>query len=137
MKETGILFSAPMVRALLAGTKTQTRRVVKPQPIVDRSWSGVPGDRLWVKETHALRLDCEPGTEKAKRYVAYRADGSDLSDRWHDYGDRWRPSILMPRWASRITTAVRDALAEAKVTPADTLPAEIVEAVLKAIADER
>ena len=70
MKERPILFSAPMVRAILAGTKTQTRRAVKPQPThfnpvgvprrarpdapssdVIRCPYGQPGDRLWVRET--------------------------------------------------------------------------------------
>src|SRR5690242_9059603 len=77
VREQPILFSAPMVRALLAGTKTQTRRVVKPQPgqvaaartplhpAVEalcpeiRCPYGVPGDRLWVRET--LRRDKETG----------------------------------------------------------------------------
>lgn len=67
MKERGILFSAPMVRALLAGTKTQTRRVLKEQPqrggwpwppmtdtdraaVLVHCPYGAPGDRLWVRE---------------------------------------------------------------------------------------
>ncbi len=79
MKARPILFSAPMIRALLAGAKTQTRRVVKPQPgdldrpfqLDDGSWHvcasrgghmsplpcpyGRPGDLLWVRETWAMR----------------------------------------------------------------------------------
>lgn len=81
MKERPILFSAPMVRALLAGTKTQTRRVVKPQPetadvenrrIVPyigagdrlarelRCPYGGPGDHLWVREDHYRYGHWEP-----------------------------------------------------------------------------
>ena len=144
VKERPILFSAPMVRAILAGTKTQTRRVVKtPKGIVSLyrpfpndpqnvqgidadgiiGWYaipsvcpyGQPGDRLWVRETFAKRLDCQDGSDKAKHYVMYRADCAGESGptdpmNWHDYGDGWTPSIFMPRWASRITlelTAVR------------------------------
>ena len=152
MTDRPILFSASMVRALLAGTKTQTRRVVKPQPpaqFVDyngghpasfdvssgrpgfcwslgradasqRFWPGMhkqvycpygaPGDRLWVRETWAR--DSEDGA------VFYRADvgtGNEADDWQHNIdfgasGYRWRPSIHMPRAASRITleiTAVR------------------------------
>ncbi len=77
MKERPILFSAEMVRALLAGTKTQTRRIVKPQgavltdhlaralkvrpptsqnaPVVPCPF-GQPGDRLWVREQHHITL---------------------------------------------------------------------------------
>jgi hypothetical protein len=139
MTERPILFSAPMVRALLAGTKTQTRRAVKPQPVQQREgwswWSkalgaghlhtaadamvrlmepycpyGAPGDRLWVRETWAR--DDEDAA------LFYRADvgtGNEADDWQHNIdvgasGYRWRPSIHMPRAASRITleiTAVR------------------------------
>ena len=122
MKERPILFNAPMVRALLAGTKTQTRRVVKMKPhhqIEERddgtpwpwmydgernadSWLacpyGQPGDRLWVRETfgHFERnKNFAPGCD-----VFYRADGESLAVK------PWRPSIHMPRWASRITLEV-------------------------------
>ena len=61
MKERPILFSGPMVRAVLEGRKTQTRRVVKPQQMMDLPVSycpyGIPGDRLWVRETWAPNGD--------------------------------------------------------------------------------
>lgn len=84
-----ILFSAPMVNALLAGTKTQTRRLVKPQPgedgtnvygidatqaaVIRKAWKpyALPGDRLWVKETFA---PCEAQIRKG--HFHYRADGA-------------------------------------------------------------
>lgn len=127
MKERPILFSAPMVRAILEGRKTQTRRIVK-HPIESHpvrhmeggaffkcvngeEWwvkfpYGKPGDRLWVRETWRAFKDNslyeEPGTE-----VDYRATPAS----WAKGSDApWKPSIHMPRWASRINleiTAVR------------------------------
>ncbi len=104
MKERPILFSAPMVRAILDGSKTQTRRVVKLQTPkaasisdfcvdgirVGRCPYGQPGDRLWVREAWA---DCD----KLVRYYA--------TDDVHPLRKK-RPSIHMPRWASRITLEV-------------------------------
>jgi hypothetical protein len=90
MKERPILFSAPMVRALLAGTKTQTRRVVKPQPEqgcighfgpgnpfirgerdATRCPYGQPGDRLYVREAWRTGsdLDAFSGSEIAEKCV--------------------------------------------------------------------
>jgi hypothetical protein len=128
MKERPILFSGPMVRALLAGTKTQTRRVVKPI-LSEREWIeernggefwrcadgeptcyngvwetheyaqqarivlpyGQPGDRLWVRETFApTALD---------GVYQYKASGGLI-------GTTWKPSIHMPKAASRITLEV-------------------------------
>jgi hypothetical protein len=145
MKERPILFSGPMVRAILNGQKTQTRRVVKPQPnqefvgpsmhwlylghgerMVARDWKpivrcpyGKPGDRLWVRETHQF-VEAYDGPG-----VSYRADDQIRAcvyaeDDWeclrtpvgvgkvlHDFGDHpWRPSIFMPRWASRLTLEI-------------------------------
>lgn len=165
MVERPILFSGPMVRALLAGTKTQTRRICTKARDVAGGWAasvhpdgsglgwiawypkpvsaeetrrlypgeqgfrcpyGVLGHRLWVRETWA---------SVEEDLVAYRADGktgawmgngeggrmfihhgwirgvADREKRGHwvglgKYGDRWRPSIFMPRWASRITLEV-------------------------------
>ena len=125
MKERPILFSSDMVRELLSGRKTQTRRVVKPQPqsaqmISDRMASlcypamlhracpyGAPGDRLWVRETHHVNHTGE--------VVHYRADypvdgdpfNADECGEDHALeGEKWRPSIHMPRWASRLTLEV-------------------------------
>lgn len=109
MKERPILFSAPMVRAILGGTKTQTRRVCKGQR--ERSSSadfqigrcpyGLPGDRLWVREswsTHTC-FDDVPPMHLTTRSLHYFADGDCQTG-------RKRPSIHMPRWASRITLEV-------------------------------
>ena len=113
MKEKPILFSGPMIRAILANTKTQTRRAFKTKnggvwpnandlpgmrQILRSCPYGQPGDRLWVRETfgHFERNEnFAPGCE-----VFYRADGESLAV------EPWRPSIHMPRWASRITLEI-------------------------------
>lgn len=142
MKERPILFSAPMVRAILEGRKTQTRRIVKPQPdefmkaLDGGKWMwvhdsderylnfdtgfcpyGQPGDRLWVRETWGIAdewlHDCETDPP---RTIAYRANLAarnfdpvydvDTSD-WGGWERmKWKPSIHMPRWASRITLEI-------------------------------
>lgn len=126
-KARPILFSAPMIRALLAGTKTQTRRVVKPQPSLssdtaflglDGIWRfshptrrgpvsheaddvrcpyGAAGDLLWVRETWL---------EDGER-VHYRADTADMEGAAKMLGG-WRPSIFMPRQHSRITLRITE-----------------------------
>lgn len=122
MKERPILFSSPMVRAILECRKTQTRRVVKPQPVSVNS-CGVPffpdgggpvdyrlcpygtvGSRLWVRETWA--------PTSVKDNCVYLADFRDRrGDYWGSVASapedvRWRPSIHMPRFASRITLEI-------------------------------
>lgn len=118
-KERPILFSGEMVRAILDGRKTQTRRVMMPQPnpitgtpvrgkVYTSGWFedgpapdyvyklcpyGQTGDRLWVRETWA---DCDP--------IRFRADL--FRGLWKDNDQVWKPSIFMPRWASRITLEV-------------------------------
>lgn len=172
-KERPIIFSGPMVQAILAGQKTQTRRLVKLPPwawllgadldraFPDKAWTVTPclqvpcsngttqrlrnpwgfpnatwGERgevvpvptrLWVRETWG-DADCfyqghgndNPGV------VAYRADRSAIQfkaltprpvpayDRstWNWGSIKWRPSIHMPRWASRLTLAVTDVRAQ-------------------------
>ena len=116
--ERPILFSGEMVKAILAGRKTQTRRVVKPQPdggpwpnaashiewcdlVADTDYYvasghcpyGKVGDRLWVRESW-LRIG-------ASADVWYKAD-----DVFLEGSTPWRPSIHMPRWASRITLEI-------------------------------
>lgn len=172
-RERPILFSGPMVRALLEGRKSQTRRIVNPQPpspeavrklagddyhwlaperhtehsvhrpvgpvwaVRDlmgcepglRSPFGVPGDRLWVRETFAIECNVEdnlPPHNDGRPIRRYNyADGDDRWEQTHyratdpdpdlciadafgdeDCGVRWKPSIHMPRWASRITLRV-------------------------------
>ncbi len=79
MRERPIIFSGPMVHAILAGAKTQTRRLVKPQPpdlnqpFPDCPY-GVPGDRLWCKETFCTAGDTE---DAVPRWYMYRADYAD------------------------------------------------------------
>ncbi len=115
MKERPILFSAPMVCAILEGRKTQTRRALNPQPAGGHQQGvigplnsignllickhGSPGDRLWVRETF-----CWSGYASDPEEVLYRADEEyTLEDR----GDLpWKPSIFMPRWASRISLEI-------------------------------
>lgn len=125
MKEHPILFSGPMVRAILDGRKTQTRRVVNPQPKVVHDFYpdgtleterlfrnggrircpyGVLGDRLWVRETCYLTAGGDDGEPMCVPPVSYAADGPVSRERYPFV----RASIHMPRWASRITLEVVD-----------------------------
>jgi hypothetical protein len=113
MIERPILFSAPMIRAILAGTKTQTRRIIKPQPATHHDISpfdcrhGLPGDQLWVRETFwRARKDCKY-PDKAKSWIGYPADLNDNGKSfWESWGFKKTPSIHMPRAASRITIEI-------------------------------
>ena len=91
MKDRPILFSAPMVRAILDGKKTMTRRIYKPR--FDK-WK--VGDRLWVKETFALSII----GDYHHYQVHYRADNIPSA--------KWKPSIFMPRRDSRILLKITD-----------------------------
>lgn len=98
MKERPILFNGDMVRAVLAGQKTQTRRPKFRCPY------GQPGDRLWVRETFAYAQD---GT------VVYRA--SMVGSPWDAITRRaitWHPSIHMPRAICRIILGITDVRVE-------------------------
>lgn len=147
VKERPILFSGPMVRAILDGRKTQTRRVMKRQPATDdfadyrtdlgypasegKLWAGfwgdpktkqvnkesggemgsplyydcpygTKGDRLWVRETWRVRGGREYEYQRHQPSVVYRVT-ADVADQ---VCGEWRPSIFMPRWASRLTLEI-------------------------------
>lgn len=131
MKERPILFSAPMVRAILDGTKTQTRRVAhvtdegcRPGFItptagftprrIESHYTycpyGQPGDRLWVRETHAIVPRTAYANSVGVNQVLRPDDNHDAAvfrEGWErSKPGRWRPSIHMPRWASRITLEI-------------------------------
>ncbi len=133
VKERPILFSEPMVRAIIAGQKTQTRRVVKaglqPDEWLDRcqynakGWAvnndegcdckhgvscpyGEIGDRLWVREAWSIVPHVTEDGPKNKA----KGDGTGVTWRaaWdgNPSGFKWKPSIHMPRWASRINLEI-------------------------------
>ena len=119
-RERGIIFSGESVRAIFAGRKTTTRRVVKPRPtlvldakasvaaFVDRRLTpmgerdvlvrcpyGAPGDQLWVRETWR-------GGDDTLDTVNYRAD----ADGFDQFALTWRSPIFMPRRFSRLTLEI-------------------------------
>lgn len=122
MKERGMIFNGEMVRALLDGRKTQTRRTVKPQPdedglakVINGPWVdtsernyrcpfGDIGDRIWVRETW----------NKYGGLLTYRADHDWIDDMRKETvcTAKWVPSIHMPRWASRILLEITDVRVE-------------------------
>lgn len=121
-KERPILFSGPMVRAIRDGRKTQTRRVCRNngEPGPERIWGvgdckyGSPGDRLWVKETWFPSPVGQPASNvKIPKAlpdgwtVLYAASGDTISKPLH-----WKPSIFMPRWASRLTLEITAVMVE-------------------------
>jgi hypothetical protein len=170
MKEKPIIFSGPMVQAILNGTKTQTRRVVNPQPklrapVNIESWQagitafksgqfgvyregkpigrwglesilkcpyGQPGDQLYVRE--AFQIESNYGIDSEENYPPPFNDGRpihrvsdeedwDFGPYWeqchyratddkpmleYEDGLPWKPSIFMPKWASRIKLLIKD-----------------------------
>lgn len=169
VRERPILFSGPMVRAILFGRKTQTRRVVTPTPpewidsfgytaftpaghVSGRGyWKGVPGDegpgekffkspygmpadRLWVREaweflgtdmnkwgrTHRTQTGVvRYATDSARRHIDTEWQNV---EKWMTRRRGTRPSIHMPRWASRLTLEITDVRVERvrAITPEDT-----------------
>lgn len=150
MKERGMIFNGEMVRAILDGRKTQTRRPIKWKQtrfteIGEREdgskwpWSedaehacdfwhpcpfGSVGDRIWVRETFQGPLFdydlmdnyCkDPTPFKKPEFCVYKADGVPAPE-FYDADDElhccWRPSIHMPRWASRILLEITNVRVE-------------------------
>jgi hypothetical protein len=127
MKDRGIIFSGPMVRAILDGRKSMTRRLkgledvnrfpsqMTPIYLVDyfrmplpgtmKCPYGQPGDRLWVRETWMKGTPDDILLGIGKRSVVYKTDQD--ADVWGNIY-RWHPSIFMPRWASRILLEITD-----------------------------
>lgn len=146
-----IIFNAEMVQAVLSGKKTQTRRVIKPQPFFCNGafqWEtpqytnntashcysgdnerferfllnycpyGKPGDELWVRETFCIGKitggdAIEGGSENL--FVDQTFTDKDLIYKEHCISNNididhliWKPSIFMPRWASRIQLLIKD-----------------------------
>ncbi len=134
MVDRPILFSSPMVRALLDGRKTQTRRILKNAPTEPgwllyyevngkRTWvgpNGYPsmpcmlrfavGDRLWVRETFrgATGYDNIRPAAWGNKPIWYEADGEPDVKLWWHLSTKKRVAIHMPRWASRLTLTVTD-----------------------------
>ncbi len=128
MKERPILFSGPMVRAIREGRKTQTRRAIKfawcgsiealmHQATFDPAYKcpyGKPGDRLWARETWGLMsyhdttdwcrgsISGVSESELREQYLVEHAANWNLPNE----SAYWRPSIHMPRWASRIALEI-------------------------------
>lgn len=144
MKERPILFSAPMVRTILEGRKTVTRRVLKfnaagRAAYFGKQWHpddldiakacpyGQPGDRLWVRET--WRTDSGLDMQKPSSFCAwpvkYLADNAarTCGALFGNTNGKTRVSIHMPRWASRITLEVTGVRVERlqDITPAQIL----------------
>ncbi|HFD2516111.1 TPA: hypothetical protein ACF22B_002918 [Klebsiella quasipneumoniae subsp. similipneumoniae] len=157
MKERGMIFNGEMVRAILDGRKTQTRRIMKPQPKPSKSrpgdfWFsskklesmvhvsdlapgnspiadyhlfiqehccpfGAVGDRIWVRETFSPVDDTQYGGEKwvdyrsTPKFEASHPAGWDCAPNDAE-ALKWRPSIHMPRWASRILLEITNVRVE-------------------------
>lgn len=157
IRERPILMNASMVRATVAGTKTQTRRALKLQPPAatlsfcthhhpdprPHHWAfdgasllnfavpcpyGGPGDRLWVRETFA-RIDGQTQPWIETDYRATYQHGNRLGDTL-GIKKRWTPAIHMPRHASRILLEVTDVRIERlrDITEADALAEGIIRA---------
>lgn len=134
--EKPIIFSGEMIRQILAGNKTMARRSIKPQPVNGLFYSegfnvwleprrkalgrmykykcphGKAGDHLWVRETFLISNGnfaptLEEELTKKTNILYYASDNPRYRDK-----DKWKPSIHMPRWASRITLEITNVRVE-------------------------
>ena len=141
-----ILFNTDMVRAILAGQKTQTRRLMKPQPTKPR-WNNIgwlgwddghgrrmkspceTGDVLWVRETW--------NGDWADHYI-YKADGGSAVAAGYEREPIWHPSIHMPKEAARIFLRVKRVEVERlqDITAEDCIREGVEEAVLSVVGEE-
>lgn len=134
MTDHGVLFSKPMVLALLAGTKTQTRRTIKPQPAepvwamvgwYDRTKPHSPaivrikkGDRIWVRESWRAGYGADhydPALGRPRKPREYPPATTAIEYLATDEGELngpEHPSIHMPRWVSRLTLSITDVRVE-------------------------
>lgn len=117
MKITPMLFNDEMVRAIVDGRKTQTRRLVKAKHLpfienlldglLDGKWNqrplpyGKQGDLIYVRETFGEWPAAD--SDRREDSIIYRATDDD----WECRMFNWRPSIHMPRWASRLTLKIK------------------------------
>jgi len=135
VKEHSLIFSAPMILALLEGRKTQTRRVARLTPEQqaymlstskpdgrELGWCpyGSVGGAIWVRETFSIvwPAGCDDGIVYDEDHpdgrpiadrecsVAYRATGDTPAVDEETDREMWKPSIHMPRWASRLTLTI-------------------------------
>lgn len=126
VKERGMIFNDEMVRAILGGNKTQTRRIVEEkfygravaaELLTKHCPYGQPGDRIWVRETYRVH-----GKATDVATLVYRAS---VRNSWTEQthrvpvevcnkpvSEKWTPSIHMPRWASRILLEITDVRVE-------------------------
>ena len=165
IKTRPIIFNSDMVRAILDGRKSQTRRVIKPQPksqgikSFGEAWEwkkgaggfsgstlhqlkaaygllyhcpyGVPGERLWVRETFFYEWpDMDPPEDMKDCRIIFRADEPNYLDPFMlEENYRWSPSIHLPRWASRITLEIIDVRVERlhEITVGDLISEGVIE----------
>ena len=154
MKERPIIFSTPMVLAILDGRKTQTRRIMKVQPdsrgtrctnVHFEDWHGKQlkcpygwvGDILWVRETWVMHNRSKYRFyltyQSGDLWIKYKADGVEN----YETGEKilWKPSIFMPKHVCRIKLEITDIRVEklCDITEKDAMAEGIKEVILSRV----